>query len=272
MGKKKNRPAPQSLGLPRTGVESHAHLDLAPFSEDIEVVLQRAAESGVKHICNVFLSVAAYNEKKALFDGHDEVFFILGTHPSHVDQCTDEEMDAMRKAFAEDDRLRGLGEIGLDYYWDHFPREEQKVIFIKQLHLAKELGTRVIIHSRDAVEDTLDILEAEGFKDYPLLWHCFNGGRDMAQRIIDNGWYVSIPGTVTYPKNVEAQEALHVIPTDKMLLETDSPYLTPVPYRGKRNEPAYTVFTAEFVAKQLGMETEALWTRCGENAIRFFGL
>ncbi|MCT4627013.1 TatD family hydrolase [Halodesulfovibrio sp.] len=275
MGKKKNsKPArlPQSLALPCTGVESHAHLDLAPFSSDIQEVLERAKESGVRHICNVFLGHDAWKKSRHLFDGHDEVFFIMGTHPSHVDQCTDAELDAMRAAFAEDSRLRGVGEIGLDYYWDHFPREAQKEIFIKQLHLAKELDTRVIIHSRDAAEDTITILEAEGFVDYPVLWHCFGGNTELAERIVKNGWYLSIPGTVTYPKNEEAREALKVIPLDRMLVETDSPYLTPVPYRGKRNEPAYTVFTAECIAKELGMETEEIWTTCGNNAVRFFGL
>lgn len=275
MGKKKNsKPArlPQSLALPCTGVESHAHLDLAPFSSDIQEVLERAKESGVRHICNVFLGHDAWKKSSHLFDGHDEVFFIMGTHPSHVDQCTDAELDAMRAAFAEDSRLRGVGEIGLDYYWDHFPREAQKEIFIKQLHLAKELDTRVIIHSRDAAEDTIAILEAEGFVDYPVLWHCFGGNTELAERIVKNGWHLSIPGTVTYPKNEEAREALKVIPLDRMLVETDSPYLTPVPYRGKRNEPAYTVFTAECIAKELGMGTEEIWTTCGNNAVRFFGL
>ncbi|MEZ0575074.1 TatD family hydrolase [Halodesulfovibrio aestuarii] len=274
MGKKKSKPAPlpQSLALPYTGVESHAHLDLPPFSSDIEEVLKRAKESGVRYICNVFLGHEAWKNNRHLFEQHDEVFFILGTHPSHVDQCTDAELDAMRAAFAEDSRLRGIGEIGLDYYWDHFPRENQKDIFIKQLHLAKELNTRVIIHSRDAAEDTIDVLEAEGFVDYPVLWHCFGGDAELAERIVKNGWYLSIPGTVTYPKNEEAREALKVIPLDRMLIETDCPYLTPVPYRGKRNEPAYTVFTAECVAKELGIDTEELWTTCGNNAIRFFGL
>lgn len=275
MAKKKNSkpaPLPQSLALPYTGVESHAHLDLPPFSSDIDEVLERAKKSGVRYICNVFLGHEAWKNNRQLFEKHNEVFFILGTHPSHIDQCTEEELDAMRAAFAEDNRLRGIGEIGLDYYWDHFPRDAQKEIFIKQLHLAKELNTRVIIHSRDAAEDTIEVLEAEGFVDYPVLWHCFGGNTELAERIVQNGWYLSIPGTVTYPKNEEAREALKVIPLDRMLVETDCPYLTPVPYRGKRNEPAYTVFTAECIAKELGIEIEELWTTCGNNAIRFFGL
>ena len=135
MAKKKNSkpaPLPQSLALPYTGVESHAHLDLPPFSSDINEVLERAKESGVRYICNVFLGHEAWKNNRQLFEKHDEVFFILGTHPSHIDQCTEEELDAMRAAFAEDNRLRGIGEIGLDYYWDHFPREAQKEIFIKK--------------------------------------------------------------------------------------------------------------------------------------------
>ena len=181
-------------------------------------------------------------------------------------------MAAIRDAFAEDGRLRAVGEIGLDFYWDDCPKEIQYQALHDQLRLARELEKPVVIHCRDAEAETLTTLEARGFAGYPLLWHCFGGNADMARRIIRNGWHISIPGPVSYPANKAVREALAVIPDDRLLLETDSPYLSPVPWRGKRNEPAFTVFTVRHMAAARGMEPEELWQLCGDNARRFFGV
>ena len=130
----------------------------------------------------------------------------------------------------------------------------------------------MVIHSRDANDATMDMLEAEGFKGYPLLWHCFGADAALARRIVDNGWHISLPGPVTYKANEALRHAASVIPADRLLLETDCPYLSPEPYRGKRNEPAYLGFTASCVAEARNEDVTTLWTRCGDNAIRFFGL
>lgn len=275
MSKKKNTlpaPEPESLNLPRTGVESHAHLDLDAYAEDLQQVLDRARRSGLRHMGNVFLGPEAYYAKRDLFTNSDDVFFLLGLHPCDADKCTPDAVAAMKQAFLDDPRLKAVGEIGLDYYWDDHPRELQQHTFCMQLSMARELERPVVIHSRDSNDDVIRILEERGFKGYPLLWHCFGADMGLAERIIANGWHISIPGPVSYPKNVELREALSVIPEDRLLLETDCPYLSPQPYRGKRNEPAYIVFTAQTVAQELGLPVEELWTRCGENAARFFGL
>lgn len=272
--KPKNGPPvpPESLGLPLTGVDSHAHLDMRHFGEDLIPVLDRAKAAGVANIGNVFLSVDAWRAGRETFADRPEVFFLLGIHPTDAMDYSPAVRSAMAAAFAADPRLRAVGEIGLDFYWKDCPPETQIPAFIDQLHLAKDLARPVVIHCRDAYAKTITVLREQGFCGYPLLWHCFGGTPDEARYIVDQGWHISIPGPVTFPSNKELRAALAVIPRDRLLTETDCPYLAPMPYRGKRNEPAYTVFTATSIAETLGVAVAELWTQCGENARRFFGL
>lgn len=274
MAKKKKTPPPaaETLGLPLTGVDTHAHLDLEAMLPDLDDIFDRARKAGVANIGHVFLGPQAWDDNKHLFAARDEVFFILGIHPGDADKCTPEAITRMKAIFAEENRMKAIGEIGLDYYWDDHPRDLQKQIFIMQLSMAKELEKPVVIHSRDANDDTVAVLEAEGFKGRPVLWHCFGADAALAQRIVDNGWHISIPGPVTYPSSDAMRDALSVIPEDRLMLETDCPYLTPVPWRGRRNEPALVAFTGVRVAECLGLDPADLWTRCGNNARTFFGL
>jgi TatD DNase family protein len=272
MAKKHPRPEPESLGLPPVGVESHAHLDLDDFDADREAILARARAAGVSHLINVFLGPDAYERGRALFDGHPEVSFLLGVHPNEADRLTDESLARMSSHFAADPRLRGVGEIGLDYYWERVAHDVQQRAFVRQLSLARELGLPVVIHSRDADADTLALLIDNGFRDYPVLWHCFGQGIALAREIVDNGWYVSIPGPVTYKKSDDLQAAVARIPFDRLMLETDCPFLAPEPWRGKRNHPALMAFTAKRVAEIKGRSVEDVWRMAGDNARRFFGL
>ena len=272
--KKHNTPsiAPESLAMPLTGVDSHAHLDLHHFGGDIETVLERAKAAGVARIGNVFLSLEAWEKGRELFASRQEVFFLLGIHPTDAMLYSPQVRSGMVSAFAADSRLRAVGEIGLDFYWKDCPPEVQVTAFIDQLYLARDRNLPVVIHCRDAYEDTMRILREQGFHGYPLLWHCFGGTPEQARELVDAGWYISVPGPVTFPANAALREALAVIPRDRLLTETDSPYLAPMPYRGKRNEPAYTVFTVAAMADALEMDAAALWTQCGDNARRFFGI
>lgn len=262
----------ESLRLPLVGVDSHAHLDLRHFAEDCDAVLDRARAAGVARIGNVFLNVAAWEQGRSFFVGQPQVFFLLGTHPTEAMNYSPAEREAMRAAFATDSRLRAVGEIGLDFYWKDCPPEIQIPVFIDQLHLARDLGCPVVIHCRDAYDAVMNILHEQGGRGYPLLWHCFGGTAEEARRIVDAGWHISISGTVTFPANKELRAALSVIPPDRLLLETDCPYLAPMPCRGKRNEPAYTAFTAICIAESLGCDPMNLWQTCGDNARRFFGI
>lgn len=270
--KKVVRIDPLTCALPLAGVDSHAHLDDKRFTDDLEQVLERAKAVGIKYIMNIFCDPLKFAEHKQLFEQAPQVFFILGIHPQSKELATEEALEILRLGLESDSRIRGLGEIGLDYYWKDCPPDLQKQILRKQLAMAKKMEQPVIIHCREAEADCLDLLESEGMKDYPLLWHCFGGDKDLAARIIGNGWHISIPGPVTYKANSHLREAVETIPLERLMLETDCPYLSPEPWRGTRNESAYTVFTAQTVAKAKQMPTEELWTICGQNAIKFFRL
>lgn len=270
--KKPERTPPESLNLPRVGVETHAHLDSKEFSEDLEEVLERAAASGIAAIGQVFLGPSAYHANRDLFADRPEVFFLLGVHPNDADECSEQALSDMEAAFASDERLKGLGEVGLDFYWKRVPPEVQERTLRGQLALARERGLRVIVHSRDAFAETLAVLDDMGFRDQPVLWHCFGGDETMAREILSRGWLASIPGPVTYPKNTALAEAVAAMDMDRLVVETDCPYLTPEPWRGKRNEPAFAVFTAARVAALKGLTVEDAWRRMGRTAAAFFGL
>jgi TatD DNase family protein len=269
---KKKRTEPESLELNPVGVDSHAHLDLDDFDEDREAILARAKASGLSNILNVFLGPDAFDKNRALFDDHPEVDFLLGVHPNEADTLNDDAIHRMRAHFKSEPRLKGVGEIGLDYYWERVDHDVQKHAFARQLDLARELSLPVIIHSRDANGDSVAVLEAEGFKDYPVLWHCFGADMDLARTILDNGWHISVPGPVTFRKTDDLQAAVARIPLDRLLIETDCPFLAPEPWRGKRNHPALVGFTARRIAQIKGRSLEDVWQITGDNARRFFGL
>lgn len=263
---------PPDVILPCVGVDSHAHLDGQGYDTDREAVLDRARAAGIAQIGNIFLGPEDFAARKALFAHRAEVFFLLGIHPCDGMQCTPDALDAMRAAFAQEPRLRAVGEIGLDFHWQDCPKELQYKAFTEQLALARSLDKPVVIHCREAEEEMLAVLEAQGMSGRPLLWHCFGGDPALARRVCAHGWHVSVPGPVTYKPNDALRAAVAVIPPERLMLETDCPYLSPVPRRGKRNEPAYSVFTARAVAAARHERPEELWRRCGDNARRFFGL
>ena len=279
MSKKKHvsRPAPESLGLPLAGVETHAHLDMGGLEDEVEAALDRARAAGVARVGQVFLGPDKYRAGQALFADRPEVFFILGMHPHDAAQTTEAVLADMAAIFREDragrGRLRAMGEIGLDFYYPDAPAPEVMLrAFRAQLELARSLDLPVVVHSREAGAESVAALDDMGFADRPVLWHCFGGDRDFARTILDRGWLLSIPGPVTYAKNGDLMEAVRHIPLDRMVLETDCPFLAPEPWRGKRNEPAYLAFTAAKVAELKGLEAAEVWRRTAENAAAFFSL
>lgn len=274
MSKKKPvRLDPATLGLPLAGVDSHAHLDMnGSFRDDLPQALDRARAAGVARIGNVFLGPQAYLSNRDCFADRPEVFFVLGVHPNDADSHGAATIAEMRAAFAGDRRLRAVGEIGLDLYWDRVPEAVQRESFVAQLHLARELGVPAVIHSRDAFAQTMDVLVAEGFAGSPVLWHCFGGDAAQARAILDKGWHLSVPGPVTYKKNQELRDAVAFAGLERTLIETDCPFLSPEPWRGTRNEPSLLPFTAVAVAEALGLPVESVWRTTGANALAFFGL
>ena len=272
MSSKKTDPWFPPPELPRTGVESHAHLNHPRYADDLEEVLDRARAAGVAWFGQIFLSPEDYHAQIERFSAWADMFFIVGIHPTDLLEHSLPVLDEIRAIIASNTRIRAVGEIGLDYYWKDCPPDLQMRFFVPQLHMAKDLGLPVVIHCRDAEEDTLKTLMAEGMSGYPLLWHCFGGDPALAGRILDAGWYISLPGTVTFPKNESLRAACAIIPDDRILVETDCPYLAPVPFRGKRNEPANLAYTIATMAQARNTSPQELWTTCGDNARRFFGL
>lgn len=269
--KEKVKPEPTELNLPPGGADSHAHLDDEEYASDLPEVLSRALAAGVTCIGNVFTSAKVWQQHKDRLGAFDGIFFQLGIHPCEANLWA-EEKATVRAALEEDRRIKAVGEIGLDYYWDNQPKALQQEVFIAQLRLAREFDLPVSIHCREAEEDALRILQNENFTGYPLLWHCFGGDKHLAEEILRRGWHISVPGPVTFKKNSALREAVQHIPLNRLHLETDCPYLAPEPWRGKRNEPAFVVFSAAKVAEVKEMPLPELWLSCGENTKAFFGL
>lgn len=281
MSSSKNRQLPQSLGLPFTGADSHAHLDDERLFGDLPGVLERAAASGVSLIVHMFLLHERYAEKRnAILEAASklpsapDICFARGVHPEDILRVGEEEWEALADVVKNDPLVKAIGEIGLDYNYDegYSPPEMQKMWFRRQLRLAKELDKPVVIHSRDAWDDTFAILDEENMGGWPLLWHCFGGDRVRAEQIMERGWHIAFGGAATFKANEEVRAALHAVLPERLMLETDCPYLAPIPWRGRINEPALTVFTAECLAREMGMTTEELWTLTGQNTRRFFGM
>lgn len=281
MSSKKNRPLPQSLGLPFTGADSHAHLDDERLLPDLSGMLERAASSGVSLIVHMFLQHERYASNRdlilnaaAALPKAPDICFVRGLHPEDVLTADEEEWEHLVDAVKSDPLIRAIGEIGLDYHYEegYSPSALQEPWFRRQLRLARELDKPVVIHSREAWDRMFAILDEEDMPGRPLLWHCFGGDAARARQIMERGWHIAFGGAATFKANAEVREALHAVLPERLMLETDCPYLAPEPWRGKTNEPALAVFTAERLAPELSMSTEELWTLAGENARSFFGM
>lgn len=267
------RQDPQSLGLPRVGVETHAHLDynwLDPGK--IAQTIHRAGLAGVDRIVNVFLGLESYRAGAPILGAHAGVDFTLGIHPNDVKADSTGQVAEMAQFFAKDEKLKAVGEIGLDFYRDRSSPDLQRQLFREQLELALQLDKPVVIHSRQATAESLRLLDESKFPGERVLWHCFGEGPDVARELLARGYTLSVPGPVTYPKNDDLRRAVAEIDLGRLVLESDAPFLTPEPYRGKPNEPAFNVFTAACVAKVKNIPVEDVWRITGDNARAFFGL
>lgn len=251
--------------------DTHAHLDFPEYQDDFREVLQRAEENGVAYILNIGTDVVSSRKSVRLAREHKSIYASVGVHPSDLGSFGDQELKALRMLSAEE-KVVALGEMGLDYYRDRFPREKQQEAFRKQLVLAGELGLPVVIHNRDAHEDVLKIIKEERVRDIGGIMHCFSGDWPMAKKCMDNNLLIAIGGAVTFKKADELKEVARKIPRDRLLLETDSPFLSPEPRRGKRNEPGNVRLVAEYIAGLRGVTVEdlAYWTTL--NALKLFGI
>jgi TatD DNase family protein len=254
-------------------IDTHAHLDDAAFSGDLPGVMERARSAGVDHIVTVGTDMASSRTAAKLSEGHESIWAAVGVHPHDASKLYPADLDELRE-LARGDRVVAIGETGLDFYRNLSPREAQISAFRLQLDLARELSLPVIIHDRDAHEDTLRELKRWVAYQYGQRFgvlHCYSGDLAMAQEAVALGFYISIAGPVTYANNGPLVEVVRQLPLDRLLLETDCPYLAPEPYRGRRNEPAFVVRTAREVARIRGLSVQDVVTATTANAVQLFG-
>ena len=257
-------------------VDSHAHIDGPEFDADREEIIQRAHAAGVSAILNVGTGdphSGAFERAIELGRSHQTVYTAIGTHPHDARFYDDAAEEKMRSLIQSGERVVAWGEIGLDFHYDNSPRDVQIAVFKRQLRAARDLNLPVIIHTREAEAETIDILKTDyDGADRRGIFHCFSGSEYLAKRALEIGFMISFSGIVTFKKADELRNIARQVPLDRLLIETDCPYLTPVPHRGKRNEPAYVVEVARCLAALHGLEIEELGHITTENFMRFFGL
>jgi TatD DNase family protein len=251
-------------------IDTHTHLHAAQFDDDRAAVLERAAEAGVRCIVEIGYDLASSRAALALAEQHPHIYAVVGVQPNYAHDLPDNWLDTVR-ALAEHPRAVAVGEIGLDYYWNAAPPERQEQIFREQLALAREMRLPVVIHSRDAAADTIRVLD-DAARGQPGIMHSFSGDWEYAAACLDVGFMLSFSGPVTFKKAADLHEVARRAPLERILTETDSPYLSPHPMRGKRNEPARVALVAERVAALRDMPLPDLAAAVWDNASRIFGL
>ncbi|SNY93458.1 TatD DNase family protein [Cohaesibacter sp. ES.047] len=251
-------------------VDSHCHLDFPDFKEELGDVIRRAELAGVGHMVTISTRIRQFDQVKAIAEAHDNIFCSVGTHPHNADEELDFSAEDIAK-LAEHPKCVAIGEAGLDYFYDNAPREAQAQGLRTHINAARMTGLPLVIHSRDADEDMISIL-SEGMEEgaYPALLHCFSSGRELAMRAVDMGMYVSLSGILTFRRSQDIRDIVADVPLDRLLVETDAPYLAPMPYRGKRNEPAYVAHTAAVLAEVKGVSLEEITRITTDNFFRFF--
>ena len=244
-------------------IDTHTHINcIDDFS--IDEILKNASDNGVEKLIIPSAYASDIDIVAELASKYENVYGLLGVHPSEVKDWTDDLIDKIKEC-AKSPKIVGIGEIGLDYYWDKSFNDLQKEVFIKQIKLANELNFPISVHDRDAHKDSFDIL-TEFNKNSIVIMHCFSGSVEFMHECVKQGWYIAIGGVVTFKNAIKMKEVAKEVPLDKLLIETDAPYLTPVPYRGKTNQPAYVKYVAEEIANLRNTSFEEINEQTTKNA------
>lgn len=249
-------------------IDTHSHINMIE-GLSIEDVLKNSEDAGVEKIIVPSAYPKDFKEIIKLTE-YDNVYGMLGIHPTESKDWKDE-FEEVIKTYSKNPKIVAIGEIGLDYYWDKSFNDIQQNVFIKQIKLANELNLPISIHDRDAHGDTIEILKKYN-KNSKIIMHCFSGSAEFMRECLKEGYYIAIGGVVTFKNAIKIKEVAKAVPLDKLLLETDSPYLTPVPYRGKENQPAYVKFVAEEIAKLRDISFNEIDEITSKNAYEVFGL
>ena len=247
--------------------DSHAHYDDERFDEDRDELIASIHEKGVEYIVNAAADIPSCHTSLALAHKYPYIYCSIGVHPHDAKTLDNEKLQELKK-LAQEEKVVAIGEIGLDYYYDSSPREEQREWFKKQLELAKELNLPVIIHSRDACQETFDIIMESGVKEGVI--HCFSGSSELAKEYVKRGFYIGVGGSLTFKNAKKAVQVVETIGLENILIETDAPYLTPVPHRGKRNDSSYLEYVVAKIAEIKGVSTEEVSHITCQNAKKLF--
>lgn len=249
--------------------DSHTHLNAEQFNDDIPETIERAKELGVTKMAVVGFDTPTIEKSLQLSHDYSNIYSIIGWHPTEAGSYTKDIEKKLQEQLTMP-KVVALGEIGLDYYWMEDPKEVQAEVFRRQIAIAKEMNLPISIHTREALADTYQILKEEDIRDIGGIMHSFSGDFKWAKRFLDLGMHISFSGVVTFKKAQDVQEAATHVPLDRLLVETDAPYLAPVPYRGKRNEPGYTRYTVEKIAELRNLPIEEVALQTWKNAHRLF--
>ena len=251
-------------------IDTHCHLDFPDFAVERDDIVARAHAAGVKQMITISTRVKKFPDILAIAEAYPSVFCSVGTHPHNADEELDVTVEELVE-LSKHPRVVAIGEAGLDYFYDNAPREAQAIGLVNHIAAARETGLPLVIHSRSADEDMAAILTEETGKGaFPFLLHCFSSGTELARIGVELGGYVSFSGILTFPKSEELREIAKTVPLERMLVETDAPYLAPKPFRGKRNEPAYVAHTAAVLAEAVGVSVDEIARITTENAFRIF--
>ena len=248
--------------------DTHAHMDDRAFSEDRQILLRELPQNGIRLLMNPGCSLASSRDAAALAREYDYIYAAVGSHPDAADEVNEETIDAYRALCRENPKVKAIGEIGLDYHYEDIPRDIQQKAFRMQMALAQELKLPVIVHEREAHEDGMRIVEE--FPGVCGVFHCYSGSLEMAKWLIKRGWYIGFTGVLTFKNARKALEVAENIPLDRIVLETDCPYMAPEPFRGRRNDPGKLYRMAEKLAEIRGLTIEEIHTITMENGKKLY--
>ena len=248
--------------------DTHAHMDDRAFQEDREAILEGLADKGVGLVMNPGCSLESSRNAVALAEKYDFIYAAVGSHPDVADEVDDAVLEEYRKLCKLHDKVKAIGEIGIDYHYEDIPRQLQMKAFRMQMELAREVGLPVIVHEREAHEDGMAVVRE--FPDVTGVFHCYSGSAEMARQLVDRGWYIGFTGVLTFKNARKAIETAASLPIDRIVLETDCPYMAPVPHRGKRNDPGYLCHMAEKLAEIRGLSVTEIHQITYENGKRLY--
>ncbi len=248
--------------------DTHAHMDDASFDEDRESLLAALPQQGIGLLMNPGCSLASSRNASRLSQQYDYIYAAVGSHPDAADEVNDGVLEEYRMLCKQNPKIKAIGEIGLDYHYEDIPREIQQQAFRSQMALARELGLPVIVHEREAHEDGMKIVEE--FPDVTGVFHCYSGSAEMAKWLVKRGWYIGFTGVLTFKNARKAVETASALPLDRVVLETDCPYMSPEPFRGKRNDPGRLYRMAEKLAEIRGLSVEEIHAVTMENGKRLY--